>query len=141
MTRFTVPSLLTALVVVLGCGGFSPSKSEEGKKDNDAEEIDIVGRYTYKSTVPGGEETGTVDVTKDGETYKLEYLRSDKVTYSGVAIRSNDLLSISWRYPGAGESGVEALRISSGPKLVGYWAHSADGKRFPDTWTSTREKK
>src|SRR5689334_22822214 len=77
------------------------------------DEIDIVGRYNYASQLQGGgTETGTTEIRKQGETYQISWLRADKVAYTGVGIRTGNILSICYSYPGAGERGLCVYKIT-----------------------------
>lgn len=135
MKRFAVTASVLAMAVVIGCGTSSESNSAQGKQEDKL--INIVGQYTYRQTLPGGgAETGTVEVQMHGDTYKVVWTRADKNTYYGVGIRTNDLLSVCYSYPGAGERGVLVYKITPGPKLDGHWTTlGGDGKLYPDTWT------
>jgi len=140
MHRLSIALMLGVfLLAQTVCVGLTPASAGRNVAA-EGEEIDIVGRYTYKATIPGGEETGTVEIQKHGDAYKLEWVRDGKRgKYRGVAIRTQDTLSVCYSYPGNGERGVGVFKITSGPKLMGQWSMlGGDGKLSSDTWTAKK---
>ncbi len=101
--------------------------------------IVIVGQYTYKQELSGGqEETGNVTVQKKGEIYIVHWIRDDGPEYRGVGIRTGNTLSVCYSYSTffIGERGIAVFKITSGPNLVGQWTKlGGDGKIHPDVWT------
>jgi hypothetical protein len=136
--RFAVPGVVLAIAAFIGSG--LASKQAEVKAADRDEEIDIGGRNAYKAQLMGGGfEEGTVVIEKNADTYNLTFTRKDGGAYSAIGIRTDDLLSVCYSYPGAGERGVGAFQIKKGPKLVGQWStFGGDGKLHSDTWTAKK---
>jgi hypothetical protein len=97
-----------------------------------AEGPEIGGSYTCKGVNPDGQEyTGKVKITKKGDVYHLDWTIGQE-SHSGVGIREENTLSVSWAAQG-GPSGIVVYRIGKDKRLVGKWTVQ-DGK---DLYTET----
>ncbi len=92
---------------------------------------DPVGAYDVQGTSPGGSDyTGTVKVTKTGQTYKIVWEIGD-TRYTGTAIGDNQFLAIT--YKSEGETGL-ALYGADGGNWKGIWTHSGGNKTGREMW-------
>ena len=84
----------------------------------------------YNSLSAAVSYTGTIDVVKDGDVYKLEWNIGEQ-KQTGVAILDGDILSVGYMDTTAGEirdMGVVSYRIIDEGKLEGTWC-SISGNR------------
>lgn len=80
----------------------------------------LAGTYQIQGVNPGNEGSyeGTLEIQQTGDTYQLSWsVGSD--TYTGVGLRSEDWLAVSWGEPGS--FGVMAFAIADNT-MNGRWA-------------------
>jgi hypothetical protein len=100
--------------------------------------INIVGVYACEGeNADGGKYTGKVEITKNGDAYKVEWTIGQAEGYEGVGIRNGNVLSVSWKSGNA--SGLVVYTIDKGEKgakLSGKWSpNPGDGKLFNENLT------
>jgi hypothetical protein len=96
-----------------------------------ADKVDIAGKWKCKGTNPNGKEyEGTVEITKDGDTYKVAWtLGGGADNYDGVGILEGDVLAVSFG------DGVVVYKIEK-DKMSGKWTTpDSKGKVFTETLT------
>ena len=102
-----------------------------------AEEIKIAGEYSCRGGNPGGGTyLGKVVITKNGQTYKVQWTIGSSQAHVGIGIREGNVLSVC--FVGDGAAGVVAYKIQKskdGPRLVGRWAGMGEQKTHSETLT------
>ncbi|MBI4237777.1 MAG: fibronectin-binding protein [Deltaproteobacteria bacterium] len=95
----------------------------------------LAGKYAVKGTNPGGKGnyTGTVTITQKGDLYQLAW--SVGTTYTGVGIKSGNVLSVGWGTGGAAGYGVVSYTIGADGTLTGTWAGPKDTGLGTETLT------
>src|SRR5262245_494504 len=114
-----VSAMSLAVVLVLVGGGFA------------ADKVDIAGKWKCKGTNPEGKDyEGTVEITKDGDAYKVAWsLKDGAETSDGIGILKGDVFAVSF-----GE-GVVAYKVEK-DKLSGKWTlPESKGKVYTETLT------
>jgi hypothetical protein len=93
---------------------------------------DPVGKYTINGTNPGGkgQYSGTVSVTKTGETYRVIWIVGG-AQYVGTGIGDKNFLAVSYK---SGNSSGLALYGASGDNWQGVWAYSGAKQIGTETW-------
>jgi hypothetical protein len=91
---------------------------------------DITGKYRCEGTNAEGKTyTGTVEITKVGDTYKVAWTLGSGESYEGVGILEGDVLGVSFG------GGVVVYKVEKG-KMSGKWTvPDAKGKVFTETLT------
>jgi hypothetical protein len=95
---------------------------------------DPVGHYTVIGQNPGGEGanyTGTVEVTKTGDTYKVVWMIGD-VRFIGTAIGNKEFLAISYK---SGNGTGLALYATDGENWKGAWTYANGTTLGTERWT------
>jgi len=93
---------------------------------------DPVGQYTISGTNPGGngQYSGTVSVTKTGETYRVIWVVGG-TRYVGTGIGDKNFIAVS--YKSGNDSGL-ALYGAKGGNWSGVWAYSGAQRIGTETW-------
>jgi uncharacterized protein (TIGR03067 family) len=82
--------------------------------------IDIVGKYTVTADQGTGQQaTMTAEIKKLGDGYQITWSVPGGVAYTGIGIRTGDVLSVTWG--NRGSVGLSVYRITRGPKLSGQY--------------------
>ena len=93
---------------------------------------DPVGTYGVKGTYLSGKAySGTVTVTKTGETYKVVWDIVGGNTFTGTAIGNGDFMAISYVYDNG--TGL-ALVVADGGNWNSLWAPGGGTKIGKETW-------
>ena len=83
----------------------------------------LQGSYRIvRSTVPSAARgyAGTVNISRNGDTYIVEWRLASGESYKGVGVRQGDLLAVGW---GTGQSNVAVASYrQKGDGLQGVWA-------------------
>jgi hypothetical protein len=97
--------------------------------------IDITGRYRCEGMNPDGRAyRGTVEITKNDETYRLRWIMSEGGTSFGIGILRGEFLAVS--YYTNGNLGVVVYTVKKGPQLSGEWTVlGTEEKLFKETLT------
>lgn len=92
---------------------------------------DPLGRYEVQGSSPDGSKySGTVTVTKTGQTFKVVWLIGNE-KYTGTAIGDKDFLAIS--YVSGSESGL-ALYGADGGNWNGIWTYAGGTTMGTEIW-------
>ncbi len=93
---------------------------------------DPVGDYTIEGTNPGGNGTytGTVTVSRTGETYRLVWVVGS-TRYVGTGIGNKDFIAVS--YKSGNDTGL-ALYGADGGNWAGVWAFSGARQVGAEIW-------
>jgi hypothetical protein len=93
---------------------------------------DPIGSYTIEGTNPGGNGTysGTVEVTKTGETYRMIWVVGG-TRYVGTGIGTKDFIAVS--YKSGSDTGL-ALYGADGGNWAGVWAYSGARQVGTEIW-------
>jgi hypothetical protein len=93
---------------------------------------DPTGSYTVQGTNPGGNGsyTGTVEVSKTGDTYKVVWVVGG-TRYIGTGIGDKDFIAVS--YKSGSDSGL-ALYGADGGNWAGVWAYSGAREMGTEIW-------
>lgn len=93
---------------------------------------DPTGNYTIQGTNPGGNGTysGTVEVTKTGETYRVIW-DVGGTRYVGTGIGNKDFIAVS--YKSGSDTGL-ALYGADGGNWAGVWAYSGARNVGAEIW-------
>ena len=93
---------------------------------------DPVGKYTVSGTNPGGngQYSGTVSVTKTGETYRVIWIVGG-TQYVGTGIGDKNFLAVSYK---SGNSSGLALYGATGGNWQGVWAFSGARQIGTENW-------
>ena len=93
---------------------------------------DPVGTYTVEGTNPGGSGnySGTVTVTKTGETYNVVWVIGG-TRYIGTGIGNKDFIAVSYR---SGNNTGLALYGEDGGNWTGIWAYSGSRQLGAEEW-------
>jgi hypothetical protein len=93
---------------------------------------DPTGSYTIDGTNPGGKGTysGTVSVTKTGETYRVVWVVGS-TRYIGTGIGDKNFLAVS--YKSGSDTGL-ALYGADGGNWTGVWAYSGAQQLGAEAW-------
>ena len=92
---------------------------------------DPVGSYNVKGKSPNGHSyTGTVTVTKTGETYKVEWEIGDTV-YEGTGIGNKDFIAITYR---SGDNTGLALYGEDGGNWQGVYTYAGGTSLGTEAW-------
>lgn len=115
-------------------GGLILTTAGEDKEKPD----DLAGSYKCSGSGNGGKYEGTVEVSKDGDAYRVEWEIAG-AKHAGVGIYDKDkgVLSTSWAslVEGGVITGVAVYQVEKG-KLSGRWAaYPGDGKLYDEVWT------
>ena len=91
-----------------------------------------IGSYKVEGANPGGkgQYTGTVSVTKTGETYQVIWVVAG-TRYIGTGIGNKDFLAVS--YKSGSDTGL-ALYGADGGNWVGVWTYAGGKDLGPQTW-------
>ena len=91
-----------------------------------------IGSYKVEGANPGGkgQYTGTVSVTKTGETYQVIWVVAG-TRYIGTGIGNKDFLAVS--YKSGSQTGL-ALYGPSGDGWTGVWTYAGGKELGPETW-------
>jgi len=103
---------------------------------------DLAGKYRCEGQDLNGEKyTGEVTITKNGETYELEwnvtYEQAGQMKYAGVGLLTDNILSASWE--GHPRAAVMAYKVGKNGGLSGRW--TILGNRKTTTEQLTRVKR
>ena len=97
---------------------------------------DITGTYSCAGKNPDGKGySGKVEITKNGDTFRIKWTLVSTESYEGIGILANDVLAVAFSVDN--KAGVVSYKVEKG-KLVGKWA-VADGKGTVYTETLTKE--
>jgi hypothetical protein len=135
----TLPLPLALAVLILAAPQPTPAaeESDNAKKADEIEKLEIAGTYACRGGNPGGGNyTGKVVITKTGETYKIQWTIGSGEGHIGTGIREGNVLSVCFASPGG--FGVVAYRIhkdKDGPRLTGRWAGFGEQKTRSETLT------
>jgi hypothetical protein len=104
----------------------------------DDKPVNITGIYACKGDGDtGGNYEGKVEITKNGDAYKVEWTLASGESYEGVGIRSGNILLVSWK--SGNSSGIVVYAIEKGdkgPKLNGKWSgNPGNGKLLSENLT------
>lgn len=93
---------------------------------------DPTGTYKVEGANPGGngKYTGTVSVTKTGETYQVVWVVGS-ARYVGTGIGNKDFLAVS--YKSGNDSGL-ALYGADGGNWAGVWTYAGGKELAPEIW-------
>lgn len=93
---------------------------------------DPVGRYSVEGANPGGggKYTGTVTVTKTGETYSVIWVVGG-TRYIGTGIGNKDFIAVSYR---SGSDTGLALYGADGGNWAGIWTYAGGKQVGPEIW-------
>lgn len=93
---------------------------------------DPVGTYKIEGANPGGkgQYTGTVSVTKTGETYRVVWVVGG-TRYVGTGIGDRNFLAVS--YKSGSDTGL-ALYGADGGNWTGVWAYSGAQQLGAEAW-------
>lgn len=92
---------------------------------------DPVGKYTIQGSNPGGGKyTGTVSVTRTGETYRVIWLVGG-TRYIGTGIGNNNFIAVSYR---SGSDTGLALYGADGGNWAGVWAYAGSRVVGTEIW-------
>ena len=85
------------------------------------EEIDIVGKYNVSNdpAAPPLPVSVTAEIERHGDGYQVTWSVPGGAAYNGIAIRTGDVLSVTWG--NRGSVGLSVYHISKGPKLSGKY--------------------
>src|SRR5688572_26555609 len=90
----------------------------------DEKPANIAGVYSCKGDGDmGGNHEGKVEITENGDVFKVEWTLALGENYEGVGIRNGNVLSVSWE--SGNSSGIVVYTIEKGdkgPKLNGKWS-------------------
>jgi len=94
---------------------------------------DPSGTYSVDGTNPdgGAAYTGTVTVTKTGDTFKVDWTIGDH-TVTGTAVGNDDLLSIG--YSNGTQPGV-GLYVKQDGKWKGVWSYLGQTSMGTESWS------
>jgi|SRR5579871_2164720 len=94
---------------------------------------DPVGKYTVAGTNPGGGSSysGTVTVTKTGDTYKVTWNIAG-TQYNGTGIGNDEFIAVS--YTSGGNTGL-ALLSEQDDEWKGIWTYAGGTKIGTEVWT------
>jgi hypothetical protein len=95
---------------------------------------DPVGKYDVEGTNPGNGQSysGTVSVTKTGQTYKVVWVIGG-TSYIGTAIGNEEFMAISYK-AGGNNTGL-ALYAPKDDDWVGVWTYSGGTEMGTEHWT------
>lgn len=131
---------MMAITLILGCNTVNKllSKKESStatpSSSPPSSSIKIEGLYAVQGTNPdGGSYSGNVAITPKGNVYELQW--SVGTPYSGIGIRSQDVLSVSWGTPGGSGFGIVAYKIDPDGSLHGTWATPDNTRLGTETLT------
>jgi len=98
----------------------------------------LTGNYNCAGLNPGGGEyEGFVLITKNGDTYTMQWTVGKGEKYTGTGIVTGDVLSATWRV--GNTTGIASYKINAdGPNITlkGYWTtHPSTGKVWYETLT------
>jgi hypothetical protein len=124
---------VAVLALVLAGGSFGA----------DEKQVNIAGTYSCSGENPGGKAyEGTVEITKKGDTYAIEWTLKAGDTYEGVGTLNGNILSVAWK--SGNVAGLVVYKVEKGdkgPKLVGKWTGvPSDGKLLNETLTFEKAK-
>lgn len=93
---------------------------------------DPVGTYDISGTNPSGGSTysGTVTVTKTGETYRVVWIVGD-TRYVGTGLGNKDFIAVSYR---SGDDTGLALYGPDGGNWAGLWTHAGGQNVGAEIW-------
>lgn len=93
---------------------------------------DPVGTYRAEGSNPGGQGkySGTVMVTKTGETYSVVWVVGG-TRYVGTGIGNKDFLAVSYK---SGEGTGLALYAADGGNWTGLWTYAGGKELAPEVW-------
>lgn len=100
-----------------------------------APQADIDGYYVCRGTEGGKAYHGIVVIERRGEVYVVAWMLGNQ--YTGVGIRTGDMLSVAWAAPGEKVPlrGINVYRIQN-KTLTGTWATiPGNGKKASETLT------
>jgi hypothetical protein len=101
---------------------------------------DISGYYICKGKEAGGKTyTGVTVIARKKDIYLVQWMVGVGSAFSGVGIRQDNMLAVSWSMPidkSGVVRGVNLYRIESGPRLEGHWA-TLPGSGIAQTETLT----
>ncbi len=94
---------------------------------------DPTGTYSVKGTNPGNDGTysGTVTITKTGDTFKIVWKINDDVT-TGTAVGNDDILSIG--YASGSKPGV-GLYVKDNGVWKGVWSYLGQTSVGSEIWS------
>ena len=93
---------------------------------------DPVGSYDVQGSNPDGSKyTGTVTVTRTGDTYRVTWRVGD-TRYDGTGIGNKEFLAVSYR--SGDESGL-ALYGADGGNWKGIWTYAGGSKIGAELWS------
>lgn len=92
---------------------------------------DPVGTYKVQGTNPnGGSYTGTVTVTKTGQTYQVVWEIGD-TQFEGTAIGNKDFMAVTYH---SGDNTGLALYGEDGGNWRGLWTYAGGTKIASENW-------
>lgn len=93
---------------------------------------DPSGTYRVEGANPGGKGsyTGTVAVTRTGETYHVVWIVGS-TRYVGTGIGNKDFLAVSYK---SGDSTGLALYGADGGNWTGIWTYAGGREVGPEIW-------
>ena len=94
---------------------------------------DPSGHYTLKGSSPDGHVRydGVVDVSKTGDTYKVNWV-IDGTTYFGTGIGNENGLAVS--YISGGKTGI-AIYFANGDNWKGVWTYAGGTALGAEDWS------
>jgi uncharacterized protein (TIGR03067 family) len=109
------------------------------RQSGDDPKPNITGEYTSVVPGPNGTEiTADVDIEKRGDAYLVTWKRNNATISTGIGMRKDDTLSVSWRTQG--QSGVAVYQIEKDHRLVGqYTTFGGIGLLAVETLTPKRK--
>ncbi|MBW3538974.1 MAG: hypothetical protein KY476_01765 [Planctomycetes bacterium] len=130
MSRLRVACGLS--VVLLGALA-AACHSQAPEAQNQAEKINLAGRYTCTGTNPdGGAYQGVVQIKKLGDAWQLTWQIGEE-SHEGIGLVTGNLLSVSWRIEGGGGVVVYTIKGTGAErKLDGKWTMFGDNGRVLD---------
>jgi hypothetical protein len=93
---------------------------------------DPAGTYRVEGSNPGGSGnySGTVSVTKTGETYQVVWVVGS-TRYVGTGIGNKDFLAVSYK---SGDGTGLALYGADGGNWTGIWTYAGGNQVAPEIW-------
>ena len=93
---------------------------------------DPAGTYRVEGANPGGsgKYSGTVSVTKTGETYQVVWIVGS-TRYVGTGIGNKDFLAVSYK---SGDATGLALYGADGGNWAGIWTYAGGKTVGPEIW-------
>jgi hypothetical protein len=99
-------------------------------------QVDVVGNYKVTGIyAPTGQAyAAKVEISKNGDVYKVQWKSSDK-TWEGVGLREGDRLAVATASGGKNMAIMSYRIVTTGNtlRLVGHWAYPGDKMKSSET--------